>query len=83
MGVDAGHQALGRRFLIACRAIDLPGEIQTRDNARLQRGLQIDRIEIRIFNGIRRPENAYVLQSFNGMQSVDLCLQRKRRREAL
>src|SRR6185312_17533362 len=65
-GIDAGHQPLCRGFLVARRAIDLPGEKQSRDVARLERGPQVTGIEVIVLDRVARPGEVRVLESANG-----------------
>ncbi len=83
MGIDTGHQPLGGRFFIAGRSIDLPGEIQVSDQLRLQRRLELRGIEIVVFDGVCRTENADLLKPFDGPEGRKLRLQRQRRGKAL
>ncbi len=64
--VQACHQALRRRFLVAGGAVDLPGEEQPRQAPGLQCRMQLARIDMVVFDGIARPDDAHVLQPRNG-----------------
>ena len=56
-GVDARHQPLRRRFFVAGRAVDLPGEEQPGDPMRLERRLQLGRLDEVVLDRISRPEH--------------------------
>ena len=53
-GVDAGDEALRRGFFVARGAVDLAREKQARERLRLERGLEIARIEEVVFDGVAR-----------------------------
>ena len=56
-GVDARHQTLRRRLLIAGRPIDLPGEKQPRKALHLERPVKLRRVDGVVFNGIAGPQH--------------------------
>ena len=51
-GIDSGPQTLGGRFLVSGRAIDLPGQEQTRHPFGFKRRLQLHRVHIIVLDGI-------------------------------
>src|SRR5690606_14780973 len=54
-GVDAGHEALARGLFVAGRAVYLPGEIEVVYELRFERGFELRRIDVVVFDGIARP----------------------------
>ena len=81
--VDPGHQPLRRGLFITGRTVDLSGQEEVLHHLGFEGMFQLRRIEVVIFHGIGRAENLRLLQSFDGMEGVELDLQRKRRGETL
>ena len=63
--IQASHQTLSARFLIAGRAINLTREKQTRDFPHFQRKGKFARIDMVIFNCVSRLKNGHVFQSWD------------------
>ncbi len=76
-GVDAGHDALGRRLLVARRAVDLPGEEEAGQPLRLQRRLGlVGRHEV-VGNAVAVADDVALLQAANAADHLDLDLRRQ------
>ena len=75
--VDARHKALYRRLLIAGGAVELSRAVQPRHRFRLQRGLQRQRIDAVVLDGVGGAGHHRVLQPGNGVQHLDLHLLRQ------
>ena len=63
--VDARNDPLRRRFFIAGRAVDLSGQEQTAEPARLQRRIEPARVDVIIFDRIAGSQNARMLEARN------------------
>ncbi len=72
--VDPGHQAEPGRFLVAGRAVDLSGEVQPVDPARLERRPQLGRIDVVVLDGVARTDHLAVLEPLHGVQHPQLDL---------
>ena len=81
--IEPRGQALRRRLLIAGRAVDLAGEEQARDVARLQRRAQPARIDELIFDRIAGPDDLDALQARDAAHEVALNVGRQRGRNAV
>ena len=81
--VDPGHQPLRRGLFVSGRTVDLSGQEEVLHHLGFEGMFQLRRIEVVIFHGIGRAENLRLLQSFDGVERVELDLQRKRRGETL
>ena len=81
--IDAGEQALRRRFLVTGRAIDLPGEEQAVDDLGFKARLQIARIEVVVLDGIARPRDVRALEALDRMHQRFLDVVRQRGRNAV
>ena len=77
MGVNPCQKALGGRFFISCSAINLAGKEESFNQFRLKSILKKRRVEVVIFNSIRRPENLGIFQTFDCMKCIQLNLKRK------
>ena len=75
--IQTGEQPLGGRLFIAGGAVDLAGEVQTFDRARLQRGMQVARIEEIVFDGITGAGDVRTLESGHAAQQIDLRIERQ------
>ena len=75
-GVDARQQALGPRFFVACRAIDLPREVQAGHESGLQRRSQITRVEVVVFDCITRLCDLRVFEAWYRAHEARLCFKR-------
>ena len=71
-GVDARHQPLTRRFLIASGAVDLPGEKHALYALCLQPRTQIAGVEEVVFDGVARPGDAGMLKTLDGARQFAL-----------
>ena len=83
MSVDSGDNSLSTSFFVAGSTVNLTRKVQVFNIFQLKSGLQLRRIEIIIFNSVGRFEYFGILQPFYGVQSIQLDIQRKRRRETL
>ena len=83
VGVDTRHNPLRRGFLITRGSIDLARQEEVFDAARLQRRTQQGGIEIVVFDGVGRAEDLDVLQPLDGMEGLQLHVQRQRGGESL
>ncbi len=81
-GVDAGDQALRRRFLVARRPVELAAVEQSRDPARLERVAQLGRWHVIVFDRVARPEHLGRFEPRQRVQHRELHLGGQRRREA-
>ena len=70
--VDARHKALYRCLLIAGGAVELPCAVQPRHRLRLQRGLQRQRVDAVVLDGVGGPGHHRVLQAGHGVQHLNL-----------
>ena len=61
--VDPGHQSLGGGFLVAGRAVDLPGEVEPRDRLGFQRRQELRRRGVIVFDRIAPAQDLRVLQA--------------------
>ncbi len=73
--IDAGKNALRRRFLITCGAVDLAGEKQAADELRLQTRHQVTRIEIVVLDRITGPRNVRVLEAPDRTHQLELHIE--------
>src|SRR6185437_6996601 len=64
--VDAGDEALRRRFLVARRAVDLAGKEQPPETSGLQRRLQIPGVEEVVLDRIAGAGQVRVLEAADG-----------------
>ena len=81
--VDACHQSLSRRFLIAGGAIHLSCEEETDYYLRFERVLQLCGIEVVVLDGVAWPVDSDVAQGGNHAQCLQLYVHGQRRREAV
>ena len=70
--VHARHEALRRRLLVARGAVELPRAVQSRHRLRLQRGLQRQRVDAVVLDGVGGPGHHRVLQAGHGVQHLNL-----------
>ena len=66
-GVDSRPQPLPRRLLVAGRPVQLPREVQPLDPLGFERGLQLRRGGVVVFNGVPVPHHLGPLQSADAM----------------
>ena len=74
--VDAGEQALRRRFFVTGGAVDLPSKKQAADGFGLEAAFQPSRVEVVVFNGVTGPQDVGVFQP--GHRTHQLVLNVKR-----
>ncbi len=82
-GVDARHQPLGGGLFISCRAVDLPCEEQPGDDSRLERGLQVSRVEEVVLDRVAGPGEVGVLETADGAHELVLHVERQARGDAV
>ena len=82
-GIDSRQHALGRRLLVAGRAVDLSGQEQAAEPARLQRRIEPAGVDIVIFDRITGTEDARPLEPRNRRHQRALRLRRQRSRNAV
>jgi hypothetical protein len=75
--VGSSHEALRGRFLVSGGAVDLAGEIEPPYPLGFQRVPELGWIEIVVFNGISRRQEFRPLEAMDGMDHVQLHLERK------
>ena len=81
--VDAGEQALRGGFFVAGGAVDLPCEIQSRDVLRLERGVQVARIEEVVLDRIAGPRDVRALEALDAAHERLLHVERQAGRNAV
>ena len=81
--VDAGEQALRGGFFVAGGAVDLAREIQARHVLRLERGVQVARIEEVVFDRIAGPRDVRVLEALDAAHERLLHVERQAGRNAV
>ena len=82
-GIGASKQPLRRCFLVARRAVDLPGKEQSADSPCLQIRLQLAGIEVVVFDGVPRPQNVRTLQAHHRPHGSQLHIEGQRRRDTV
>ena len=82
-GVEPGDQSLRRSLLVAGGAVDLAGQEKPGEPLGLQRRLQLARIDVVVFDGVARPDDARVFQARNGRDQRALDVLRQRGRNAV
>src|SRR5436309_1804681 len=80
-GVNAGHEALGRRLLVTGRAAYLTGKEQPRDALHLQRRLELVREHEVVFHGVAGAKHLGPFQPAQGAHEFKLDLLGHARRE--
>ena len=83
MGIHTGNNPLCSGFLVARSSVHLTGQEEVLHHLGTKGIVQILRIEIVVFHRISRLKEHGVLQSLDGMDSLQLHFQRQRRRKAL
>ena len=83
MGVDSCHQSLSRRLFVSRRTVHLPGEVETPDEFRFERVMQLRRRKIIVFDGISGTEDVQIFESGDFVQRLPLHLPRQRRRKSV
>ena len=82
-GIGARQEPLCGGLLVACRAIDLTGQIEARQPLQLQRGPELARVDIVVFDRVARPDDADVLEARHGLEERLLHLGGQGGREAV
>ena len=70
--VEPGDESLRGRLLVPGRAVDLPGEEQPRDSLRLQRRVELSRLDEVVLDRVARPQNLGVLEAGQGVHQIRL-----------
>src|SRR5204862_80504 len=81
--IDARDEPLSRSLLVACGAVDLAREVQPRERARLERGLQVPRIEEVVLDRITGARQVRVLEAPDSAHELALHIEREARRDAV
>src|SRR5262249_21757239 len=81
--VDAGNEALCRRFFVARRAVDLPGEEEPAYPLRLEAPRQLGRLDEIVFDRVAWTQHDGVLEARQRANELQLHVARQRRREAV
>ena len=76
--IDARHQSLGRRLLIAGAAVELSGAEQPGEIPEAEASVHLLRVAAVIFDGIGRADDVDMLQPGDGMQKLQLHVERQR-----
>ncbi len=82
-GVDARQQPLCRRLFVAGGAVDLAGEKQAADRLGFERGFQVARIVVIVFDGVAGTQDVRVFQPGNRAHDGELHVERQRSRNAV
>src|SRR3569623_502509 len=80
-GVRTGDEALHRGLLIAARAVDLAGEVQALHAPRLERRLDLARIDEVVLDRVTRPRHLRALEAGDRADERELDVERQRRRD--
>ena len=78
-----GEDALRGGFLVARRAVDLPGEEEAADRLGFERRLERARIEIVVLDRVAGPQDVRVLAALDRAHERELHVERQRRRDAV
>ena len=81
--IHTGNNTLRSSFLVTCRTIYLPGQEEIVYNPGAQRVMQVLRVKVIVLDSISRLEEHGILQTLDGVNSILLNFQRKRRRKTL
>ena len=76
--VDARHQSLARSFFVAAGSVDLSAEKQPGNLLGFKSAFEFRRIDRVVFDGITGPQHLGVLKARNGLQNLQLDLDRQR-----
>ena len=71
-GVDARHNALACRFLVARSTVDLSRQEQALDLLGLKRALKLGRIDGVVFDRVSRPQHLRGIESWNRLDHREL-----------
>src|SRR3989475_3720986 len=71
-GVDAGHDALARCFLVARRPVDLTGKEEMLDALHLEPGRELSRRIVVVLDRVARPRHPGALETRDGVQELEL-----------
>ena len=82
-GVQAGKQTLSGSLLVAGRAIDLAGKVKSANRLRLERGLQISRVEVVVLDRVAGSQDVRLFESLDRMDQVELNVERQTRRDSV
>ena len=77
--IEACDKPLRRGFLVAGRAVDLAGEIEARELQAFERGAELARIDVVVFDRIAGTENRGALKAGHGVDEGGLHVLRQRR----
>src|SRR6266568_8997722 len=78
--VDAGDKSLPRGFFITGGAVDLAGMVQIFDPLRFEGDMELNRVNVIIFDGVCRTHDFDILKADDGAVKSYLDIDRKRRR---
>ena len=77
-GIDAGNQALGRRFLVAGGSVKLSGAVQARYLDKFERGFQVERVDAVVLDGVGVAHDLHPLKTDNRAVERELHILRQR-----
>src|SRR5262249_21500677 len=75
--IDAGHESLGGRLLIARSPVELTGQIQPCDALRLQTPSEFCRLNEVVLDGIARPQHYAIFESGERANELGLDISRE------
>src|SRR4029453_11652154 len=81
--VHAGNESLPGRFLVAGRAVVLGRQEQARDGFDFEPGREFARIDVIVFDGVTRPDDARRLEPGDGREESVLNVFGERGRDAV
>ena len=83
MRIDAGDESLSARFLVAGRPVDLSGEEKIPDALRLERMVELRRVEEVVLDSIAGSEYLHVAERRDSFERPQLHVQGQRRGKAV
>ena len=82
-GIEAGQQALRGSLFVAGGAIDLAGEEEACDGLGFQRGLEVARVVVVVFDGVAGAQDVRVFHAGDGAHDGQLHIEGQRGRDAI